>query len=75
MSLGIIFEVYAPLGSPQRYGKGEEEPDPLQDPIIKEIATKHGVTVAQVCVLVWCDKAYLWGGHHVTRHTFGGVTM
>ena len=44
----IIFEVYAPLGSPGRVRKQDSDPDPLEDPVIKEIASKHGARVSQV---------------------------
>ena len=45
---GILIECYSPLGNPQNpylYGK---EPALLEDPVIKDIAAKHGVSVAQV---------------------------
>lgn len=45
---GIVVECYSPLGNAQNpylYGK---EPALLDDPVIKEIAEKHGATVAQV---------------------------
>ena len=47
-NIGIIFEVYAPLGSPSRVRKQDSDPDPLDDPVIKEISNKHSATVGQV---------------------------
>ncbi|KAL5456880.1 hypothetical protein EMCRGX_G034106 [Ephydatia muelleri] len=49
-SKGIIFEVYAPLGSPSRVRKQDSDPDPLDDPVIKEISNKHSATVGQICI-------------------------
>ena len=47
---GIILEAYAPIGSPGRPGRRDDEPVVLEDPVIKEIAEKHNATPAQVCV-------------------------
>ena len=42
-------EVYAPLGSPATRGKKQDsDPVPLEDPVIKEIASKYNATVGQV---------------------------
>ena len=55
--LGIAFEAYSPLGNPGRVQKGENEPNLMDDPVVKELADKHKCTTAQVrvmChVLVW----------------------
>ena len=43
-----MFEAYAPLGSPARKGVKSDEPVVMDDPVIKEIAEKHGATPGQV---------------------------
>ena len=48
MLTGIIFEAYAPIGSPGRFFKVDGEPDVMEDPVIKEIAGKYNATPAQV---------------------------
>ena len=45
---GILMEAYAPLGSPKRWNADSTDPVVMEDPIIKEIATKKGATPAQV---------------------------
>ena len=45
---GIVFEAYAPIGSPGRFFKQGGDPDVMEDPVIKEIAGKYNVTPAQV---------------------------
>ena len=45
---GIVFEAYAPIGSPGRFFKQDGEPNVMEDPLIKEIAGKYNVTPAQV---------------------------
>lgn len=57
-SRNVAVQAYSPLGLPSY--KGTEEPDLLSDPVLKEIAAAHGVTVAQVC-LQWS----LQQGYHV----------
>ena len=51
---GIVFEAYAPIGSPGRFFKQDGDPDVMEDPVIKEIAGKYNVTPAQVTSLVAC---------------------
>ena len=46
--LGIAFEAYSPLGTPSRPVKVEGDAVLLDDPVVKEIATKHNCTPAQV---------------------------
>mmetsp|Transcript_34687 Transcript_34687/g.75984 ORF Transcript_34687/g.75984 Transcript_34687/m.75984 type:complete len:159 (+) Transcript_34687:81-557(+) len=50
---GIQFQAYSPLG----YGefKGDTEISPVLDEVIKEIAAKHSVSAAQVC-LRWTNQ-------------------
>lgn len=45
---GIQFEAYSPLGNPGRPKKGEDDPSVLDDPVINDIAKKHGVGPAIV---------------------------
>ncbi|KAL9179716.1 hypothetical protein ACHAXT_009006 [Thalassiosira profunda] len=47
-SRGIAVQAYSPLGTPGY--KEEGEPDVLADPVLKEIASAHGITVAQLCL-------------------------
>ena len=46
---GVVFEAYSPLGSPASFDAGEV-PNILEDEIIKDLATKHHATKAQVMV-------------------------
>lgn len=58
--LGIVIEAYAPLGSPKRFGISPDEPVVMEDPIVKQIAAKHGATPAQVNALSsLAQKCYL----------------
>ena len=50
MDSGIVFEAYAPIGSPSRPFKEDSEPVVMEDPIIKGVAEKHNATPAQVCM-------------------------
>ena len=43
-----MLEAYCPLGNPSSPFRKGEEPNILEDPIIKDIAEKHKVTIAQV---------------------------
>ena len=51
MLTGIIFEAFAPIGSPGRFFKVDGDPDVMEDPVIKEIAGKYNATPAQVLLL------------------------
>ena len=46
-----MFEAYAPLGSPGRRSQQSGDPVVMEDPVIKEIAEKHGATPGQVELL------------------------
>lgn len=50
VNAGIELEAYAPLGSPSRFGIDPNDPIVMEDPLINEIATKYGVTPAQVII-------------------------
>ena len=43
---GIVFEAYAPLGSPGTMSR--DDPVVMEDPVINEIAEKHCATPGQV---------------------------
>jgi diketogulonate reductase-like aldo/keto reductase len=49
---GIIFEAYSPLGCPGRPFKESSDPIVLEDPLLKEIGEKHGVSPAQVNTII-----------------------
>lgn len=49
-SRGVHLQAYSPLGTPGY--KEDGEPKVLDDPVLLEIAKKHDITVAQLC-LVW----------------------
>lgn len=49
MYTGIVFEAYAPIGSPSRpFKERDSEPVVMKDPVIKAVAKKHNATPAQV---------------------------
>lgn len=48
-SHNIAVQAYSPLGSPGY--KEQSEPEILSDPVLKEIAQHHGISVAQLCIL------------------------
>jgi diketogulonate reductase-like aldo/keto reductase len=48
MLSGIVLEAYSPFGNPGSSFRKGEEPNILEDPVIKDIAEKHKVTIAQV---------------------------
>lgn len=45
---GILVVAYAPIGSPGRWEKPEDEPVVMEDPLVKELAAKYKATPAQV---------------------------
>ena len=45
---GILLEAYSPLINPGNPWRGSDAPNLLEDPVVKEIATKHNATVGQV---------------------------
>lgn len=47
-SRGVHVQAYSPLGMPSYKETGEA--DVLSDPVLKEIAAGHGITVAQLCL-------------------------
>jgi diketogulonate reductase-like aldo/keto reductase len=44
----VHVQAYSPLGSPGY--KEDDDPTLLDDPVLKNIAMNHGITVAQVCI-------------------------
>ncbi len=51
--LGLVTQAWSPIGGVKRYwGENGASADPLQDPVIREIATNRNKTAAQV-VLLW----------------------
>eukprot|EP00956_Cyclotella_meneghiniana_P004654 scaffold5736_cov123-Cyclotella_meneghiniana.AAC.3 len=47
-SRNVNIQAYSPLGMPSYKETGE--PDVLSDPLLREIADAHGITVAQLCL-------------------------
>lgn len=52
LAVGITFEAYSPLGNPGRPKRGDDDPSVLDDAVINDIATKHGVRPALVQLYV-----------------------
>lgn len=52
----VEVQAYSPLGMPSYKETGE--PDVLSDPVLKEIAAAHGVTVAQLCLQWGLQRGY-----------------
>lgn len=49
-SRGVAVQAYSPLGGTPGYNKGIDEPDVLADPVLNEMATSRGISVAQLCL-------------------------
>lgn len=65
--IGIVFQCYGPLGSPGRVVIESSDPVIMDDPIIKELASKYNATPAQVSNLVlWLKRSCL-----CKKHSFG----
>ncbi|XP_053384414.1 aldo-keto reductase family 1 member B7-like isoform X2 [Mercenaria mercenaria] len=47
---GMVVTAYAPLGAPSRPWRESGEPSPFEDPVLTEIATRKGKSVAQVII-------------------------
>ena len=70
--IGIVLEAYAPLGSPKRFGISPDEPVVLEDTVVKQIASKHGATPAQVnAVSLLAQKFYFAVGVHCIFASIG----
>ena len=50
----IHYTAYSPLGSRDREGRGEDEPDMFENPVIKSVAEKYGVHPAQI-LIKWAE--------------------
>ena len=48
LSPGILLQAYYPLGNPSSPLRKIDDPNILEDPVIQQIAAKHGATAAQV---------------------------
>lgn len=46
---GIVLEAYSPLGNPGSLLRKSKDPSVLEDPVIKEVAENHKVSIGQVC--------------------------
>ncbi|MCO6358777.1 aldo/keto reductase [Roseivirga pacifica] len=51
---GILYTAYSPLGSRDRQGRGDDEPDMFENEVIKTIADNHGVHPAQI-LIKWAE--------------------
>lgn len=51
---GILYTAYSPLGSRDRQGRGDDEPDMFENEVIKTIADNHGVDPAQI-LIKWAE--------------------
>ena len=58
--IDILVECYSPLGNPQNPYLNVDEPVLMEDPVIKEIASKHRVSIAQVIILYSSMKTLKW---------------
>ncbi|CAI8019896.1 Aldo-keto reductase family 1 member B10 [Geodia barretti] len=67
-SKGILIEAYAPLGSPARRGVEATDPVVMDDPTIKEIASKKGATPAQICISFLLHRGFVVIPKSVTPH-------
>ena len=64
MFAGIVLVGYSPLGSPRRLEKNPADPVVLEDPVIREIATKHKTTAAQVSLTYKVLYMYTFSNIH-----------
>jgi alcohol dehydrogenase (NADP+) len=57
----ILLTAYAPLGTPGTTSKNEPTVPIMEDPVIREIASNHGVTPAQVLIqwALQCDTSVI----------------
>ena len=56
---GIVVSCYAPLGSPGRSWKSDDEPSLLEEPVVLQLAERYNKSCAQVCtimcIVMWCN--------------------
>jgi diketogulonate reductase-like aldo/keto reductase len=60
-SKGLVFQAFAPLGSPDRpnYLKAENEPEVLKNPVVLQIAQKHQKSPAQVLLRFQIERGHV----------------
>ena len=65
-----MLEAYCPFGNPVSPLRKGEEPNILEDPVIKDVAAKHKVTTAQVLEINACTSRNVIHPEHM-HNTLG----